>query len=163
GSPPSSELQKQLEAARARLDVYEAKQVPYTPEELALFKQPAIKVAATQPSAAPAKSNEPPPGAGPLVAEAERAIANGRYAESETKFLQVRRQDQKNVRTLANLAAVQLDQNRLEDAEKTIKQALAVDPKSAPSLFLLGDLRFRQQKYDEALEALSLSAKISPD
>src|SRR5262249_37593406 len=46
---------------------------------------------------------------------------------------------------------------------KTLKQALAIDPRNAPSLFLLGDLRFRQEKYDEALEALSLSAKISPD
>jgi tetratricopeptide (TPR) repeat protein len=161
--PPSSDLQKQLETVRARLEVYEAKQVPYAPEELALFKQPAIKVATVQPNAAPQKAIEPPPGAGALVAEAERAVATGRYAEAETKLLQVLRQDQKNIRTLANLAAVQLDQNRLNDAEKTLKQALAVDPKSAPCLFLLGDLRFRQEKYDEALEALSLSAKINPD
>jgi cytochrome c-type biogenesis protein CcmH/NrfG len=51
----------------------------------------------------------------------------------------------------------------LADAEKSLHQALAVEPEDSASLYLLGSLKFRQEKYDEALDALSLSAKIDPD
>ena len=40
-----ADLQNQLAALRARLDVFEARQVPYTAEELALFKQPETPLA----------------------------------------------------------------------------------------------------------------------
>src|SRR6185437_5640383 len=39
------ELANELETLRARLDIYEAKPVPYTAEELALFKRPETTVA----------------------------------------------------------------------------------------------------------------------
>ena len=151
------------QSARARVEAYEAKAVPYTPEEQAVFKQPPPRESAADPTPAKKKALELPAGAGPLIAQAQRAIDSGRFDEAEKKYLQVLRQDEKNVYTLANLAAVQLDQNRLGDAEKTLKQALAVDPQDAPSLYLMGSLRFRQEKYDEALEALSLSARIDPE
>ena len=38
------ELQRQLEVARARLEVYESSPVPYTPEEMVLFKKPDTKL-----------------------------------------------------------------------------------------------------------------------
>src|SRR5262249_22318499 len=72
------------------------------------------------------------------------------------------RKDDKNVNTLANLAAIQLELNHLDDADKSIKGALAVAPDDAYSLSILGNLRFRQQKYDDALDALSHAAKIDP-
>ncbi len=156
-------LQKQLELARARLEVYESKPVAYTVDELALFKQPEIKSAAPDANPIKRRASELPAGAGPLIAEAQRAIDGGRFEEAEKKFLQVLRQDEKNVFTLGHLAAVQMEQNRLPDAEVTIKQALAVEPQDPASLFTLGLLKYRQEKYDEALDALSLSAKIIPD
>jgi len=152
----------QLEVALARLAAYEAKAIPYTAEELALFKQPDLKVSVTD---VPVKRSvkELPPGAGPIMEEARRAAENGHYDEAEKKFLEVLRQDDKNIYTLGNLAAVQIDQNRLAEAEKTIAQALAVDPRDPASLFTMGLLKFRQEKYDEALDALSLSASLIPD
>jgi tetratricopeptide (TPR) repeat protein len=161
--PPVDESERQLEIARARLEAYEAKAVPYTAEELALFKQRDLKVSPAEPGVTKKKVNELPAGAGPLIAEAERAVDSGRYDDAEKKYLQVLAQDEKNIYTLAHLAAVQLDQDRLADAEKTVQRALAVDPQDPASLYLMGSLRFRQQRYDEALDALSLSAQNSPD
>jgi hypothetical protein len=71
------ELERQLQIARARLEAFEAKAIPYTPEELALFKQPdkKIDVAEIKPVKKPV---ELPAGAGPLIAEAERAVQAGR-------------------------------------------------------------------------------------
>ena len=172
-SEPNEELQKQLEAARARLQLYEAAPIPYTAEELAFFKQPALKVAvsdlgnnsASDSDGQPPrrKQREIPPGAGALLAEAQRAAETGRYEDAEQKYLQVLRQDENNVYTLANLAAVQIDLNRTDEAEKHLKKAIAADSQDSATLFLLGRLKFMQEKWDEALDHLSRAVAISPD
>ncbi len=159
------ELEKQLEAARAQLAVLEAKQVPYSVEELALFKQDPAKSGKELTNSPPAarRSKQVPPGAGPLVAEALRAIDAGRFAEAEQKYREVLRQDDQNVYILANLAAVQMDQEKVAEAEETLKRALAIDAHDAPSLYLLGKIKLYQGKLSEAFEALSVSAKLDPE
>ena len=76
--------------------------------------------------------------------------------------MQVLQQDKKNVPTLANLAAIELDRGHLDAAEINIKQAVALAPDDPYSLFVLGRLRFAQKKYDEAIDALSRAAKLDP-
>jgi len=161
----TQELEKQLEAIRAKLQIFEAKQVPYSPTELALFKQSPIKVASAQTNA-PAvkkKSNEVPPGAKPLVTEALRAIDAGRLADAEKKYQEALRQNENNTYLLANLAAVQMDQEKVTEAESTLKKSLDADAQDPIGLYLMGGLKLRQEKYDEALDALSLSAKLDPE
>jgi cytochrome c-type biogenesis protein CcmH/NrfG len=51
----------------------------------------------------------------------------------------------------------------LTDAEATLKKSLAADPEDAASLYLMGRLKLLQNKNDEALDALSRSAKIIPE
>ena len=174
-SPPNVELERQLEALRAKVQIFEAKAAPYTTEELALFKQPfpkettfetakpAIAAASAPPVAK--KRDELPPGTGPLIAAAERAVDTGRFDEAERRFAEILRQDESNVYLRSRLAASQLDQgtNKLAEAEANLKLALAADPEHAPSLGMMGDLKFRQETYDDALEALSLAAKSRPD
>jgi tetratricopeptide (TPR) repeat protein len=172
-SEPNADLQKQLEAARARLQLYEAEPIPYTAEELAFFKQPALKVAVSDlgnNSAADNNGQQPrrkqheiPAGASALLAEAQRAAETGRYEDAEQKYLQVLRQDENNVYTLANLAAVQIDLNKTGEAEKHLKKAIAADPQDSATLFLYGRLKFMQEKWDEALDHLSRAASITPD
>jgi tetratricopeptide (TPR) repeat protein len=163
-------LEKELEGIRAKLQIFEAKAVPYAPEELALFKQAPIKVAAAQTTNAPAsaapgkrRSYEIPPGAGTLFAEAQRAVDGGRFEEAEKKYREVLRQDEGNVRVMANLAAVLMDREKVEEADSTLKRALEIDPEDSVSLYLRGGLQLRQEKYEEALASLSLSAKLAPD
>lgn len=168
---PDEDLQKQLEAARARLQIYEAAPIPYSAEELTFFKQPALKAeVSVVPNNSAADNSQPrrkgrdiPPGAGALLAEAQRAAESGRYEEAEQKYLQVLRQDENNVYTLANLAAVQIDLNRADEADKNLKRALVVDPDDSATLFLYGRLKFTQEKWDEALDALSRAAVAMPD
>jgi tetratricopeptide (TPR) repeat protein len=162
-APRPDDQARQLEVALARLAVYEAKPLPYTPEELALFKQPDLKASITEPAPMKRSSKSLPPGAGPLVEEAVRAAEAEHYPEAEKKFQEVLRQDDKNLYILGNLAAVQLEQDRFADAEKTLAQAMAVDSHDPACLYTLGRLKYRQEKYDEALDALSLSAKLIPD
>jgi tetratricopeptide (TPR) repeat protein len=163
-------------ALNARIAALEAQKIPYTPEELALFKAPVpaaknpapteakASVATDAAAVKPAKKSvrDLPPGAGSLVAEARRAFEARRYDEAERKYQQVLNMDDKNVFTLANLAAIQMEQNRLPDAETHLKRALAEAPDDAFSLSLFGILKFRQEKFDEALDALSQAAKLDP-
>jgi Flp pilus assembly protein TadD len=135
---------------------------------LALFKspEPAATVAAPpseKPAAKAKKSmNDLPAGAGPLVAEARRDFAARRYEDAEKKYLQVLSMDEKNVFTLGNLAAIQLERGRMEDAEANLKKALALEPNDPFNLSLWGILKFRQAKYNEAFDALSLAVKFDP-
>jgi tetratricopeptide (TPR) repeat protein len=154
------ELANELETLRARLDIYEAKPAPYTPEELALFKKP--EPVAIDPHANEKSVKELPAGTVDLVAGAQRDFSAGSYQQAEQKYLEVLRHDDKNANTLANLATVQLEMGHLDDAEKNLKAALAVAPDDAFSLSILGNLKFRQAKYDEALDALSRAAKADP-
>jgi hypothetical protein len=156
------EMENQIAALRARLEVFEARQVPYTPEELALFQRPEINLTEATVKSAKKSVKELPPGSAALVVQAQRDFAAHDMDKAEAKYLQVLRQDEKNGAILANLAAIQLEMNRLDEAEKHIKQALVSDPDDAYSLSILGYLKFRQEKYDEALDALSRAAKLDP-
>lgn len=163
------QLQKDLDALQAKIEIYEAKKTPYTAEELALFKAPVPAAAVSRPvEEAPAKvtkrsMNDLPVGAGALVAEARRDFSAGRLDEAENKYTQVLKLDDKNAFTLGNLAAIQLERGRFDEAEKNLKVALANSPDDAYNLSLLGILKFRQDKFDEALDALSRSAKLDPN
>jgi tetratricopeptide (TPR) repeat protein len=157
----NSDRDKELEQLRARLEALEARPAPFTAEELALFKQTSPQLAPVE-SKPVKKSKELPAGAGALVAQAERAFAAQRFDEAERKYLEVLRQDENNVYILGNLAATQLELNKVADAEKNIKAALEIDADDAFSLTLLGMIQFRQGNIDDALNSLSRSAKLDP-
>ena len=160
----ADDLAAQLAALRAKLNVYEAKPVPYTAEELALFRQAPARVATTDQATRKSSSiPKPPPGTGALVVEAQRHFARGEFNQAELKYQQVLSKDAKNVYTLANLAAIQIEADKLAEAEKNLKQALAIAPDDAYSLQMLGYLKFREEKFDDALTYLSQAAQLSPD
>jgi tetratricopeptide (TPR) repeat protein len=163
---PAAELEtltNQLATLKARLDVYEARKIPFTPEELALMDKNVPKLA-TAADVKPAKRapRELPPGAGLIVADAERAFAARRYTEAEEKYKQVLKMDEENSVSLANLAAIQLELQKLDEAEQNLKKAIANSPQDPYALSLMGMLRFQQGKYNEALDALSRSAQLDP-
>ena len=156
------DLETQLAMARARVEIVEARAVPYSAEELQLLKSPPARLAESDPKSGKKSIRELPAGAKVLVDEAQRCFAAKQYDKAEAAYLQVLQQDPKNVPILANLAAIQAEADHLDKAETNVKRALSLDPDDAYSLYILGILRFRQTKYDEALDALSRSAKLDP-
>jgi tetratricopeptide (TPR) repeat protein len=160
-----------LEELRAKIAVLEAQPVPLTPEETAILKEnsthpPAKLPTPTAETPTPRhivhSSKDLPPGAGALMADAARASMERDYAKAEQKYLAVLSEDENNVYVLTYLANAQYAAGHLADCEKTVQRAMALDPDDPATLFLLGILRYRQEKLDEAFTALSRSAEFNP-
>ena len=154
-------LAQQVDTLRARIAVDEAQPVPYTPAELALFKQAAPSLTAN-PNAEKKSVHELPGGAAALVAEAQNYFSARQYGKAEADYQQILKQDENNGLALANLAAIELEENKLDDADKHIQGALAQSPNDAYNLTVQGRIQFAEAKYDEALDALSRAAKLDP-
>lgn len=155
------QLQTQLAKLRAKVNVLEATPIPFTPEEIALFRRPESATLATL--AGDKKTRRKlPNGAADLIAEAQRLFAKRSYVESHEKYLEVLQLDSRNVYTLGNLATIELELGQITEAEAHLQAALAIKPNDAFSLGVLGNLRFRQGKYDLALDALSHAAELNP-
>ncbi|MDB6026389.1 MAG: hypothetical protein JWM68_2612, partial [Verrucomicrobiales bacterium] len=90
-----AELAGQIEQLRSKVQVYETKPEPFTPEELALFKKPepqVVKVEKTK-EQAPAL----PADVASTVVEAERAFTEHHFEDAEAKYNQALKSDEKNV------------------------------------------------------------------
>jgi Flp pilus assembly protein TadD len=160
-------LQNEVENLRGRVMVDEARPVPYTPEELALFSAPAPTAApapapAAASAAAPKASTEMPAGSAALVVQAQSFFSQRQFGRAETNYLQVLEHDSNNVIVLGNLAAIEMEEGKLDEAEAHLKSALALNPDDAYNLSRLGYMKYQQEKYDEALDALSHAAKLDP-
>jgi Tfp pilus assembly protein PilF len=153
-------LTNEMGTLRARLAVDEAKAVPYSSEELALFRE-----APPQPNPNPTKRSirELPSGTADLVVSAQRHFSNHEFSAAEADYQKILDRDANNGLVLANLATIELQENKLADAEKHITAALAQSPDDAYNLSTLGYLKFREEKFDEALDVLSRAAKIDPN
>ncbi len=156
------QLTREVTGLRARVEVFEARAIPYTAEELALFQTTKPKVASAEPLPDRKPVRALPVGTAALVAEAQRNFAAKDYAKAEANYLDILRQDEKNPTALANLATIQMEAGKLEDADQSIQQALTADPDDGFNLATFGKIKYQQEKYDEALEALSRAAKVIP-
>jgi len=118
--------------------------------------------AAANPNAGKRSVRELPAEAAVMISEAKRYYAAGQLDKAEEKYLEVLKLNEKNVSTLADLAKIQVELNHLTEAEKHIKAALAIEPDNDYSLLVMGDLKFQQNKYDEALDTFNRAAKLNP-
>jgi tetratricopeptide (TPR) repeat protein len=162
---PATVTDAQVDQLRARLAVLEAQAVPYTPDELAVLKKNqssppnAVPTAPAEHKPAVHSLKDLPPGAREMIRQAEMEHD---YAKAAETYQQILRQDENNVYVLSYLGNAQFALNELTECEKTVNRALALDPNDAASLYLLGILRYRQERLDDALNALSLSVKYNP-
>ena len=151
-------LTEELQTLQARLAVVEAQRVPYTSEELALFRQPV-------PEPKPVTTATPPVKSLPteLMASADGHFSAHEYNQAADDYQQILQHDENNGLALANLAAVELSQGQLAEAEKHIVAAVALSPNDGYNLSILGHLRLEQRNYDAALDNLGKAAKLDPN
>lgn len=156
------QLTKEVTGLRAKVEVFEARTIPYSAEELALFQTESSKAIAYTPDPKRKAARTLSASSAALVAEAQRNFAAKDYAKAEQNYLDLLRQDEGNTTALANLATIQMEAGKLAAAEKSIEQALVAEPNDGYNLATLGKIKYQEEKYDEALEALSRAAKVIP-
>ncbi|MFM1768034.1 MAG: repeat containing protein [Verrucomicrobiota bacterium] len=170
----AAEAARQVEALRARLQVFEAKAVPFSPEELALFQRPPprtppdtnpppVAVAGAVPAASGAARDPLPPAAAPVLAAADRAIDAGRYEEAEGQFRALLEKNPDQPYLLARLASAQLDQDKVGPAETHLQKLLALEPRNPAALQMMGDVKYRQAKFDESVTLLGQAVQARPE
>lgn len=155
------DMTRQLAALRARIQVFEATPIPYTPEEQALFAAPGTSLSASAHSSG-RKPKQPPAAAQVLLAEGQRYFVAHEYDKADAKYSEALKLDPKNPIILSDLASIQLQEGRKDEAEKSISAAVAIAPEDAFNQMVLGQLKFEQKKYDDAFNALSQAAQMNP-
>ena len=153
---------------KSQLAVLQAQQVPYTEEELALFKEPSavedtMNQQVSREDARRQGLMSLPAGASKLITEAQRAFVQGNLGEAESLYREVLALDEDNVFSISNLAAILIEEGKLDEAETLIERALQIDPQDGYSQTLLGMSKFREGDYDAAMEALSKAVQIDPN
>ena len=158
------QLTREVTNLRARVDVFEARAIPYTKEELALFTKPVAKPAAL-PEGKPSRNagKEMPASTMALATKAQKHFEAKQYDKAEENYLEILKADDKSAYTHANLAAIQMEMGRLDEAEKHLKSALETSPDDAHATMLMGLLKFRQEKWDEAIDSLGRAGKLAPN
>lgn len=154
-------LEKELAAMKARVQVLESDRVPYTPEELALFRAPAPDFGRTN-RLRRATPREYPIRDQRLYEQVRVDFEASRYSEAERGLSEMLRSDTQNVLIMADLATTQMQQRRFTDADTTLTRALRVDPASSDILRLYGRLNYDQRKFDAALDYFNRSAQLNP-
>ncbi len=151
-------LALEVERLRARVDVDEAQAVPYTPQELALFQPGQLTGLETNKKSSHKLSGS----SAVLVAEAQNYYTNREYDKAAADYQKILQHDANNPVALANLASVEVEQNKIPDAEQHIRAAMAQTPNDAFDLTVLGRVKFAEGDYDASLEALERAAKLDP-
>ena len=79
------------------------------------------------------------------MASAQRHFSNHEYDEAEADYRKIlERGDENNGLVLANLATIELQENKLAEAEKHITAAIVQSPDDPYNLSTLGFLKYRQ-------------------
>ena len=154
-------LNDEISILRSRLAVLEAAPVPFTADEQALFRAAVPQPA--NPDASKASAAALPAGTAELVASAQRHFSHQEFDAAEADYRKILERDPNNGIVLANLATIELQEEKFAEAEKHITAAVAQSPNDAYNLSTLGYLKFRQEKYDEALDSLSRAAQLDPN
>ncbi|MGB0579548.1 MAG: tetratricopeptide repeat protein [Limisphaerales bacterium] len=155
GTNAPHELRAQTErlaVLEARLASYEAKAVPYTSEELSLLQltQAGLHRVDLQKL-------------GELNALAERAYASGQPADAERHYLEMLKINPKDHLTLANLATVQMELNKLTLAQQNLDRVLAGHPNDSKSVMLMGLVKLRQNNLDGAMVQLARATELDSE
>ncbi len=154
-----AELEKEVASYQARLAALEAKPVPLTPEELALFQAPAPAL----PGPVKSRAREFTGASGNLMAEANKHFSARDYEKAEENLQAIAaREPQPNVEILTKLAAAQLGRGELDMADKSLDQALGLQGDDPEALRLRGVTRYRQGKMSDAVNALSRATRLDP-
>ncbi|NWG12469.1 MAG: tetratricopeptide repeat protein [Acidobacteria bacterium] len=97
-----------------------------------------------------------------LFAQAQEALAREDYGIAASLFDHVVKKDPKDYEAWTELGTTRFNQEKLGDAERAYRSALALKPEFQPAQLNLGKVLMAQKDYERAIEALDLAVKSQP-
>jgi Tfp pilus assembly protein PilF len=135
-----------------------ASEAPATDAAVAATPAPQAPPAAAQPA-----TDQLPPNTADLVASAQRHFSNHEFDQAESDYHKILQLDPGNAMVLANLAAIELEENKLSDAQQHITAALAKSPNDAYNVAMRGKIEYARGDYTDALQDLNHAAQMEPN
>jgi tetratricopeptide (TPR) repeat protein len=97
-----------------------------------------------------------------LFDQAQAALNNKDYPQAVTLFWQVVDADEKDYQAWTSLGAAYTKQEKLGDAEKSLRRAMSAKPDFLLAQMNLGRLLFVQKSYEAAIEPLTKAVEADP-
>jgi tetratricopeptide (TPR) repeat protein len=171
------ELGTRTDSIRAQLEVLKTPLSPLSDDERNLLKMSgaaSIRSTSEDPNKlsgvvtaakrnAPAESTKLSGDNAVLASDAKRLFSKGDLNGAAAKYEMIIKNDPRNIFALSNLGVIRFRQERIPEAEKALRQALALDPQDAFSLSVLGIVHYKNNKYDEAISTLTRAISINPN
>jgi tetratricopeptide (TPR) repeat protein len=135
------------------------------PPTASVSAPPASEIPAPQtPPVSTPPANQPlPAGSSDLVASAQQHFSNHELGLADSDYHKLLKLAPGNAMVLANLAAIELDENKLYDAQTHITEALDRSPDDAYNIAMAGKIEFARADYDKALGDLNRAAQLDPN
>ncbi|MDB6140577.1 MAG: repeat protein, partial [Verrucomicrobiaceae bacterium] len=114
--------------------------------------------AGSKPSETPASGEAAVDG---LLEKGNGFLSTGKFEEAANAYSDVLRADPKNASGFAGLAWARVQQNKLDEAEVTLKKSLAYDANNARAHYMLGVNMFRRERLPEALNSFQKSIELN--
>jgi tetratricopeptide (TPR) repeat protein len=126
-------------------------------------EEPAMTVRGASPvPEAPAAVPAPPGKLHPDLEAGLAAMTAGRFDEARDRLTRVPRTDPGYTLALYNLARLEDRQGKLEAAERTYRELIAVQPGNANVWIGLGEVQYRAGRYDEAELSALRALEVAP-
>ncbi len=101
----------------------------------------------------------------PLVnalADARKHAAAGRFAEARALLLEPARLSPNSIEILSELASCEVNLGNIDEADKLLRRALAIDPAHSAAIMIMGDLLYNAGRFDEAARHFEAVAALEP-
>ena len=157
-----AELQNQVKTLRARLEILDATEVPYTSEELELLSDPKV-TSAPENTLEARLASIPSDQVENFKAGEAQLFKDHQYAEAEAKFMHILKLDENNALTLSTLAIAQMEQNKYDEAEASLNRAIEQNEEDPHALRGIGFLHYRKEEYEAARDTLAKAASLMPN
>jgi tetratricopeptide (TPR) repeat protein len=96
------------------------------------------------------------------IAEAERALRDGRMEDAEKTLRELLSKDPNNARAMRMLGSIALEANRFRAGRRLIERAVELAPGVAMGWTDLANVHLKKDHYDEALQAVQRAIEIDP-
>lgn len=97
-----------------------------------------------------------------LLAKANEAFSQKKFADAAALYEDALRADPKNTTAMVGLGYARQREGKLSQAEAALKKCLAVDPENEPAAFHLGVTLFREQHWADAMSSFEKSVAKRP-